>query len=148
MQGRNDWLQEKKKGGREVASLCLQTVQLQCCRWKLESETVRKQVFLLYYVVGFVGFFSVSLLKDLVKVLLFLCGTAQLVCTWLKESHGTLYLNICAFPSPFNSASWLLHSLGPDGDSLTSLTHDKYAPAVSPHVLIQEYKDGVATCLH
>lgn len=65
-------------------------------------------------------FFSVSLMKDLIAVLLFLCGIVQLDCTSLKESHGTLYLDICAFPTLFNLSSGLLHSLGPVGDSLFS----------------------------
>lgn len=141
-----DYRKNKRwKRGRLVvfAGSAVAVLQMKTRKWNGKETGVS-----FYYVVGFVVFFSVSLLKDLVEVLLFLCGTAQLVCTWLKESHGTLYLNICAFPSPFNSVSWLLHSLGPVGDSLTSLTHDKYAPAVSSHVLIQEYKDGGATCLH
>lgn len=69
---------------------------------------------------GSLVFFSVSLLKDLIAVLLFLCGIVQLDCTSLKELHGTLYLDICAFLTLFNLASGLLHSLGPVGDSLFS----------------------------
>ena len=66
------------------------------------------------------SFFLSYCWKDLVAVLLFLCGMAQLNCTWLKEPRATFYLDICAFPSLFNSAWGVLHSLGPVGDSLLS----------------------------
>lgn len=89
---------EEKSRGRQVLLLHLQAVQSQCCRWELESETVRKGGSSLVL-------FSISLLKDLIS--------------W-RNHMGLFIWTSVLLPLFFNSASRLLLFLSPMGGSLFS----------------------------
>lgn len=121
-----DYRKKKRwKRGPLVVFACSAVVVLQMRTRKCNSkETGGSSLFCFFFV------FSVSLLKDFIEVLVFLCGIAQLVCTWLKESCGTLSGHLC-FSLSFLFSFMASPFLGPWW-RFTSLTHDKYASAMSP----------------